>query len=108
MVAALCLATDLGMGLPFEHGLEATLISMRLGDLLDVDSETTTDTFYVSLLIYVGCTTDAEKSLAEPISRAPACSLLSGHLRTWLGPPIRTRRSRALRGGGQPGSSTGS
>jgi hypothetical protein len=32
LVAALCLATDLGMGFPFEHGLHTTLIGMRLAD----------------------------------------------------------------------------
>lgn len=59
VVASLCLATDLGMGFPFEHGLRATLMAMRLADLLDVDSDTRSRTFYVSLLMYVGCTTDA-------------------------------------------------
>jgi HD-GYP domain-containing protein (c-di-GMP phosphodiesterase class II)/DNA-binding CsgD family transcriptional regulator len=48
------------MGFPFEHGLEATLMTMRLVDLLEVDSDTATDTFYASLLMYVGCTTDAD------------------------------------------------
>jgi len=62
VVAALCLATDLGMGLPLEHGLEATSIAMRLTELLDVDSDVATQTFYASLLMYVGCTTDAEVS----------------------------------------------
>jgi HD-GYP domain-containing protein (c-di-GMP phosphodiesterase class II)/DNA-binding CsgD family transcriptional regulator len=62
VVAALCLATDLGMGFPFEHGLEATLMTMRLVDLLEVDSDTAADTFYASLLMYVGCTTDADVS----------------------------------------------
>ena len=30
IVAALCLATDVGMGFPLEHGLQSTLIAMRL------------------------------------------------------------------------------
>lgn len=58
IVAAMCLATDLGMGFPFEHGLQATLMTMRLADLLNVDSETASHTYYVSLLMYAGCTTD--------------------------------------------------
>ncbi len=62
VVAALCLATDLGMGFPLEHGLEATLMTMRLTELLEVDSDVAADTFYASLLMYVGCTTDAEVS----------------------------------------------
>ena len=35
--AALCLATDLGMAFPFEHGLHSTLIAMRLADRLGVE-----------------------------------------------------------------------
>ena len=38
VMAILCLATDLGMGLPFEHGLHATLMAMRLCEVLDVDA----------------------------------------------------------------------
>lgn len=62
LVGALCLATDLGMGFPFQHGMQATLMTMRLTELLEVDTETATHTFYASLLMYVGCTTDAEIS----------------------------------------------
>jgi HD-GYP domain-containing protein (c-di-GMP phosphodiesterase class II) len=60
VIASLCLATDLGMGFPFEHGLNATLATMRLCDALDVDAQTAAQTYYVSLLMYTGCTTDAE------------------------------------------------
>ncbi|MGH2682987.1 MAG: HD domain-containing phosphohydrolase [Actinomycetota bacterium] len=60
IIAAACLATDLGMGFPFEHGLHGTLMAMRLADLLDVDSETASQTYYASLLMYSGCTTDSD------------------------------------------------
>ena len=63
VIAASCLATDLGMGFPFEHGLHATLMTMRLADLLGVDSETASQTYYASLLMYSGCTTDAEVAI---------------------------------------------
>jgi HD-GYP domain-containing protein (c-di-GMP phosphodiesterase class II) len=59
LVAALCLATDLGMGFPFEHGLHITLIAMRLGDRLGVDRSTASQTYYACLLAHAGCTTDA-------------------------------------------------
>ena len=54
----MCLATDLGMGFPFEHGLHATLTTMRLCEALDVDAETLSRTYYACLLMYVGCTVD--------------------------------------------------
>jgi response regulator RpfG family c-di-GMP phosphodiesterase len=60
LIASLCLATDLGMGFPFEHGLHATMTTMRLCDALDVDANTAAQTYYASLLMYTGCTTDAE------------------------------------------------
>jgi HD-GYP domain-containing protein (c-di-GMP phosphodiesterase class II) len=61
VITSLCLATDLGMGFPFEHGLAATLATMRLCDAMGVDTETLRVTYYVSLLMYSGCTVDAEE-----------------------------------------------
>ena len=60
VVAALCLATDLAMGFPFEHGLHATQIAMRLGERLGVDPQTASEAYYACLLSYCGCTVDAE------------------------------------------------
>ena len=58
IIGTLCLATDLGMGFPFEHGLHTTVIAMRLARELDVDLETRRLTYYASLLMHAGCTTD--------------------------------------------------
>ncbi|MEX2134204.1 MAG: HD domain-containing phosphohydrolase, partial [Acidimicrobiia bacterium] len=63
VIGVACLATDMGMGFPFEHGIEATLVSSRLARLLDVDIETESEVFYVSLLMYLGCNTDSEHNL---------------------------------------------
>jgi HD-GYP domain-containing protein (c-di-GMP phosphodiesterase class II) len=59
VIGALCLATDLGMGFPFEHGLQSTLIAARLADRLGLDAETTSQTYYACMLSHAGCTTDA-------------------------------------------------
>lgn len=59
VVGALCLATDLGMGLPVEHGLQTTLITTRLCEQLGVDSRTGAEAYYASLLAHSGCTTEA-------------------------------------------------
>jgi HD-GYP domain-containing protein (c-di-GMP phosphodiesterase class II) len=59
VIAALCLATDLGMGFPFEHGLQSTLIAARLADRLRLDAETASQTYYACMLSHAGCTTDA-------------------------------------------------
>jgi HD-GYP domain-containing protein (c-di-GMP phosphodiesterase class II) len=59
VIAALCLATDLGMAFPFEHGLHTTLIAMRIADRLGLDREQTSQTYYACLLAHAGCTTEA-------------------------------------------------
>lgn len=58
VIASMCLATDMGMGFPFEHGLQATLTTMRLCEALEVDQETLKRTYYACLLMYIGCTVD--------------------------------------------------
>jgi len=60
VIAVLSLATDLGIGVPLEHGLQSTLIAMRLGERLGVDPDMASQTYYACLLFYVGCTADAE------------------------------------------------
>lgn len=64
VVGSLCLATDLGMGLPFGHGLGSTVVAMRLADSLGVDQATAMQTYYGCLLFYAGCTTDADTQAA--------------------------------------------
>jgi hypothetical protein len=39
VIGALCLATDLGIGHPFEHGLQSTIFAMWLANSLGVDTE---------------------------------------------------------------------
>jgi HD-GYP domain-containing protein (c-di-GMP phosphodiesterase class II) len=60
VIAALSLATDLGIGVPLEYGLHSTLLAMRLADRLNVDAATATQTYYACQLFYVGCTANAD------------------------------------------------
>ena len=60
-MATLSLATDLGHGSDFEHGLRSTLFAMRIAQRLDVDRQTASQTYYASLLLYIGCTADAHR-----------------------------------------------
>ena len=60
VIASLSLATDLGIVVPLEHGLQSTLLAMRLADQMGVDSGTTSQTYYACLLFYVGCTANAD------------------------------------------------
>jgi len=64
VIGSFCLATDLAMGLPFEHGLQSTLVAMRIAERMGVDPAASTQTYYGCLLVSAGCTTDAEISSA--------------------------------------------
>ena len=76
VIAALCLATDLGMGFPFEHGLHSTLMAARLAGRLGLDRLRASQTYYACLLSHSGCTTDAHV----------AAEVVGGSLTTHLNP----------------------
>ena len=59
LVAALSLATDLGMGQPMEQGLRTCLVSLRLADLAGASTGELAEVYYVALLRFLGCTADA-------------------------------------------------
>jgi HD-GYP domain-containing protein (c-di-GMP phosphodiesterase class II) len=61
LVAALSLATDLGLGQPQEHIIRQTLIAMRVAELEGLSDEERAAIFYVSLLAWVGCVADAHE-----------------------------------------------
>lgn len=63
-VAALSLATDLGMGQPLEQALRTCLLAIAAGNGLGLDGPTRSDTFYFALLRFVGCTSDAHEQAA--------------------------------------------
>jgi HD-GYP domain-containing protein (c-di-GMP phosphodiesterase class II) len=80
VIAALSLATDLGIGVPLEHGLRSTLIAMRLAERAGLDAGTASQAYYACLLFYVGCTANAD--LAD--------ELFGGHdVLTRYGGPVR-------------------
>ena len=60
-LAALSLATDLGMGQPLEQALRTCLIALALGERLGLSPEDLSDVYYVALLRFLGCTADAHE-----------------------------------------------
>ncbi len=107
VVAALSLATDLGIGVPLEHGLQSALFAMRLSERLDVDPETASEAYYVCLLAYVGCTAGAETAAelfggedaltahAGPSRFGSRAESMAGIMRA-LAPPDRAQPVRAV------------
>ena len=60
IIAAMSMTTDLAMGFPLEHGLRSCVIAARLCDRLEVDAETASQAYFLSLLFYVGCNAPAD------------------------------------------------
>ncbi len=58
LMAALSIATDLGMGHPLETALCSCVVAMRLGEALNFDGDTLRDVYYQALLRYIGCNAD--------------------------------------------------
>ena len=61
LVAALSLAVDLGFDQPMEHVLRQTVIALRVADALGLSDADRATLFYASLLVNVGCHTDAHE-----------------------------------------------
>ena len=61
LIAALSLATDLGMGQPLEQALRTCLIALAIGERAGLSTEQLGEVYYVALLRFLGCTADAHE-----------------------------------------------
>ena len=61
LIAALSLATDLGVGQPLEQALRTCLIALEFADRLGLGEDERSEIYYVALLRFVGCTADASE-----------------------------------------------
>ena len=61
LMAALSLATDLGMGQPLEQALRTCLIAIELAERMGLTKDEISEVFYVALLRFLGCTADAHE-----------------------------------------------
>src|SRR4051794_19312221 len=55
LMAALSIATDLGMGQPLEFALQSCVLSLRLAEKLGFSAADLRATYYQALLRYIGC-----------------------------------------------------
>jgi HD-GYP domain-containing protein (c-di-GMP phosphodiesterase class II) len=54
-MAALSMATDVGMGQPLETALRTCVVAVRLGETLVLSTRVLRDAYYYALLRYIGC-----------------------------------------------------
>jgi HD-GYP domain-containing protein (c-di-GMP phosphodiesterase class II) len=64
LTIALSLAADLGTGQPMEHGLRTCWLSLATAEALGLDAATRSCVYYVALLRFLGCTSDASETAA--------------------------------------------
>ena len=55
LMAAMSIATDLGMGQPPETALSTCIVAVRLGEALNLGTDALRDIYYLALLRHIGC-----------------------------------------------------
>ena len=58
LMAALSIATDLGMGQPMEYAMTTCIVAVRLGEAAGLSEADLRDAYYEALLRYIGCNAD--------------------------------------------------
>lgn len=64
LICSISLATDLGTGQPLEHALRTCVLAQRAGEALGLDATEQRELYYVSLLRFLGCTSEAAADAA--------------------------------------------
>src|SRR5215212_631961 len=103
VIAALSIATDVGMGNPLEFALCSCVLSMRLGESLGLDDDQLRMVYYEALLRYIGCNAETHvfSSLVgdEAAGRAAFATVDNGNPQEIVGWMVRLVR-QANAGGG--------
>jgi HD-GYP domain-containing protein (c-di-GMP phosphodiesterase class II) len=63
-MAALSLATDLGMGQPLEQTIRTCLLALGVAERMGMGADERATIYYVALLRFLGCTADAHEAAA--------------------------------------------
>jgi HD-GYP domain-containing protein (c-di-GMP phosphodiesterase class II) len=96
LIAALSLASDLGMGQPMEYALCSCVLAVRLGELLGFNVSDLRGTYYQALLRYIGCNAETYMMAAivgdELAFRAEGTALYNGSTSEMVGLIMRSIR----------------
>jgi HD-GYP domain-containing protein (c-di-GMP phosphodiesterase class II) len=60
LMGVFSVAADTGMGMPQDHGLRSAALSACIAAIAEAPQKTQSDAYYLSLLRYVGCTSDSD------------------------------------------------
>jgi HD-GYP domain-containing protein (c-di-GMP phosphodiesterase class II) len=93
LIAALSLASDLGVGQPMEYALGSCVLAVRLGEALGFSESDLRGTYYQALLRFTGCRADAYIVAAvvgdELPFRGEAAPRYNGHMPEMFGVMVR-------------------
>jgi HD-GYP domain-containing protein (c-di-GMP phosphodiesterase class II) len=96
LIAALSLASDLGMGQPMEYALCSCVLAVRLGESLGFSESDLHRTYYQALLRYIGCNAETYMWAAivgdELALRTDLAALYNGRISEVLGRMVRSIR----------------
>ena len=59
LAGVLSLATDVALGYSYEHGLRRAVLAVGLAEAVGADAAMVEEAYFVSLLMYIGCTAEA-------------------------------------------------
>src|SRR5216684_2735719 len=94
VIAALSLATDLGMGQPLEYALCVCVLSVRLGEALALSESELREVYYLALLRHIGCNAETYRMADlfgdELALRTNFAAVDSGHTSQVVGLVIRS------------------
>src|SRR5215216_6931481 len=60
LIAALSMATDLGMGQPMEFALSSCVLAVRMAEKCGYSDEAIREVYYQALLRYIGCNAETD------------------------------------------------
>ena len=60
LMAALSIATDLGLGQPMEHALSSCIVAVRLAEKCGYSEEALREVYYQALLRFIGCNAETD------------------------------------------------
>ncbi len=96
LIAALSLATDLGVGQPMEYALRSCVLAVRLGETLGFSVSELRGAYYQALLRYIGCNAETYTLAAivgdELALRADLAALYNGPTSEVIGQMVRSIR----------------
>ena len=108
VVAALCVATDMGTGKPPGRGLRVSLVALRLAELMGLPEAERSRVYYTSLLAMLGCTAQSSPAAAvfgdeiafgtmfAPLVNAPRAEMMGYLLRNYAADERFARRLRRV------------